>query len=240
MTMPYSRFLPTAFLALCAITISSAQTSAAQDPTAGLSLVVVSGESTVRRPPDIAYLTLTIESRGANPRDAQRQNADKSAAVQRALGDAGIARESIRTAGAWLEQEYDMVNGRRVSRGYVARTSLEVGVEDVVRAGEIADVGVQAGATGLDGVRFDLKDRPAAERDALRLAVENARDRAQAAAAGAGRNLDRIVKIEDTRVDGGGPRPMVMQARAAASAGTNFEPGMLEIQGRVTLTASMK
>jgi len=53
-------------------------------------------------------------------------------------------------------------------------------------------------------------------------------------------DVDRIVKIEDTRIDNGGPRPMMMQARAASSAGTNFEPGMLEIMGRVTLTASMK
>ncbi len=40
-------------------------------------------------------------------------------------------------------------------------------MDDVARAGEIADAAVQAGATSLEGVRFDLKDRAAAERDAL-------------------------------------------------------------------------
>jgi uncharacterized protein YggE len=217
-------------------------TAAAQspDPLSGVPLVVVTGEAIVRRAPDVAFVTISIESRAGNPRDAQRQNADKLAAVQRALTTAGVSRDGMKTVGAWLDQEYDMVNGRRTPRGYVSRNTLELRVEDVARAGEMADVAVQAGATGLGGVRFDLKDRAAAERDALRQAVENARDRADAAAKGAGRSLDRILRIEDQRADGGIPRPVVMMQAREASATTSFEPGMLEIPGRVTLTVSMR
>ena len=48
-------------------------------------------------------------------------------------------------------------------------------------------------------MRFDIQDREKVERDALRLAVADARSRAEAAAAGAGRTVDRIIKIEDAR-----------------------------------------
>jgi len=130
-----------------------------------------------------------------------------------------------------------------VPREYVARNTIEVRIDDLARVGDVLDAAVQGGATSSGGVRFDLRDRSAAEREALRLAVADARARADAAAAGAGRTIDRIVKIEDTR-DGPGPipRPMIgVMARAdAAAPPTPVEPATIEIRARVTLTASMK
>ena len=215
---------------------------AASQETAAAPAIVTTGESVVRRAPDVAYLTMAVESRAGSPRDAQRQNADTMAAVQKALASASVPRDALKTVAAWLDQQFDNVNGRRVSRGYVARNTLEVRVDEVGRAGELADVAVQAGATSLSGVRFDLKDRAGAERDAVRLAVENARDRAEAAAMGAGRNVDRVLRIEDSRAESIGPRSMalVAGARAGNEPATNFEPGLIEIAARVTLTVSMK
>ncbi len=240
------RILPTVAV-LFILSLAFAIPADAQDSgnnNSGPPVIVVVGESLVRRVPDVAYLNVSVESKAGNPRDAQRQNADTMAAVERALANAGIARDALRTIGAWLDQQYDFVNGKRVSRGYTARNTLEIRVDDVARAGEIADVAVQAGATAVSGVRFDLKDRTSAEREALRQAVEDARARADAAASGAGRTIDRVIRIEDARPDRG-PRPVqqtfaVARAAEASSAPTNFEPGMLEINAQVTLTVSMK
>ena len=203
--------------------------------------IVTTGEAVVRRAPDVAYLTLAVESRANSPRDAQRQNADAMASVQKELAAAGIPKDALKTRGLWLEQEFDFAGGRRTPRGYVARNTLEVRLDDVARAGELADAVVQGGATSLSGIRFDLKDRAAAEREALRLAVTDARGRADAAAGGAGRAVDRILKIEDSRAAVNVPRPMLMRADAASSAAqTAVEPGLIEISGYVTLTVSMK
>ena len=160
--------------------------------------IVTSGDAIVRRLPDVAYVTLAVESRARNPRDAQRANADAMSAVQKQLATAGIPKDAMRTLGLGLHQEFDNANGRRVARDFVARNTLDVRIDDVSRAGEIADAVVQGGATALEGIRFDLKDRAAAEREALRLAVADARGRAEAVAAGAGRSLDRILKIEES------------------------------------------
>ena len=132
-----------------------------------------------------------------------------------------------------------MVDGRRVARGFVARNSLQIRVDDLGRAGEVVDGAVQAGATSLNGIRFDLKDRAVAEREAVRLAVGDARGRIEAAAAGAGRGVDRVLKIEESRVDFAPPRPMVSLARAGAAT-TDIEPGLIEIRSQVVVTASMK
>lgn len=212
---------------------------AAQQPPPDVPVIVTSGRAIVRRAPDVAYLTLAVEFRARNPRDAQRGNAEAMSGVQKRLIDAGVPRDALRTLGLWLQQEFDIAGGRQVSRGYVARNMLEVRVDDVSRAGEIADAVVQGGATSLNGVRFDLKDRAAAEREAVRAAVADARERAGAAAAGSGATIDRILRIEDTRAESVVP-PQIAFARAEAPADTVVEPGLIELSAHVTLTVSMK
>jgi uncharacterized protein len=113
-------------------------------------------------------------------------------------------------------------------------------VDAVERTGEIIDALVQAGATSVDRVRFDVKDRAALEREALRLAVVDARARADAAAAGAGRTVDRVLRIDDSRQPEY-PKPMMMAARTAADAATTpVEAGSIEIRATVVLTVTIK
>jgi uncharacterized protein YggE len=220
--------------------LTVAASARAQEPPPAVPTIVTSGEAIVRHVPDVAYITLAVESRAKNPRDAQRANADAMNGAQRQLANAGIPKDAMRTLGLGLQQEFDNTNGRRVARDFVARNTLEVRIDDVTRAGEIADAVIQGGATALEGIRFDVKDRAAAEREALRLAVADARARADAAAAGAGRSVDRILKIEDLRADGGGPPPAPMMRMAEASVTTAVEPGLIDIRAHVALTVSMR
>jgi uncharacterized protein YggE len=223
--------------------VLAAPQAAAQPPDAANppNVVVTSGEAVVRHAPDRAFLTVTVEARAKSPRDAQRQNADAMTAVQQRLTLARVPKDAVRTLGYDLEQEFDFTQGRRVPREFVARNAIEVRVDEITRVGELLDVAVQGGATSVSGVRFDIQDREKVERDALRLAVVDARSRAEAAAAGAGRTVDRIIKIEDARDSGvmAIARPM-MTMKAAEAAQTPVEPGLVEIRARVTLTASMK
>jgi len=206
-------------------------------------VVVTVGEATIRRAPDRAFVIVSVETRAKSPREAQRLNAEAMTTVQQRLTQARLPQDAIRTTGYDLQQEFDFVQGRRVPREFVARNGIEVRLDDIARTGEILDAVVQSGATSVSGIRFDLQDRENAEREALRLAVADARARADAAASGAGRAIDRVLRIEDSRESGViPPRPMMrMMAGAAESAAqTPVEPGLIEIHSRVTLTALMR
>ena len=212
---------------------------AVQEPAAQSPVIVATGRAVVKRAPDVAFVTMTVESRAKGPRDAQRQNADAMASVIKRMGELGISKDALQTIGLTLHEDMDTTNGRRVSRGFVARNSVEVRIDDIARTGEIADAGVAAGAASIGGIRFDTKGRAAGEREALRLAVAEARARAEAMAAGAGRSLDRILKVEE----GAGARPPIPLQRTMAmraEAVTIVEPGLIELEAEVTLTASMK
>lgn len=210
---------------------------------AGPPVVVTTGEGIVRRPPDRAFVTLTTESRAKNPRDAQRANAAAMEAVQQKLRSARVSSDALRTLGYDLQLEYDFVNNRRIPREYVARNTIEIRVDEITRTGELLDLAVSSGATQVSGVRFDLKAREGAEREALKLAVENARGKAEAAASGAGRSLDRIVRVAEEGTSVQPPRPLMGMMARADVAGTPETPvsaGEIEIRARVTLTATVK
>lgn len=204
-------------------------------------LVVTAGEGVVQAVPDRAWMSVTAESRASTPREAQRKNADAMKPVLDRLRTAGIPAEAIKTSAYDLQPEFDFANNRRTLRGYVARNVVTVRIDTVDRAGELIDVAVTAGATSVDNIHFDVKDRARLEREALRLAVVDARARADAAAAGAGRMVDRIVRIDEAGVVPP-PMPVASFARvgAAADAAPPIAVGELEVRARVTLTVSIK
>ena len=218
---------------------ASAQQSSATDPP----LIVTTGEGLIRAVPDRAWITISAESRAANPREAQRRGAETMTPAIDKLRAAGIPSEAIRTVGYHLQQEWDFVNNRRVPRGYVARNTIEVRVDTIERIGELLELAVAEGATSVDGIRFDLKDRAKLEREALRLAVVEARADADAAAAGAGLTIERVLRIDAQRIAGGPvpmPRAALMREQAAASDAPPIEAGQVDIRAQVTLTSLLK
>ena len=235
------RFLIFALCVLCAPALGSAQssTSSSEGP-----VVVTTGEAVVKRAPDRAWVTIAAESRARTPVEAQKLNSDAMAAVLQQLKSFGLAPEAIRTAGYDLQPEFDYANNRQTLRGYLARNTVEVRVDDLSKLGPILGGAVGAGATNVRGVRFDLKDRDAAEREALQRAVADARARADAAASGAGVKVERVLRIEEQRGIALPPQPRIAMMRESAMQSDAGEPpiaaGEIEIRVAVTLTAIIR
>jgi uncharacterized protein YggE len=204
--------------------------------------VVTTGEGVVKRAPDRAWVNVTAESRAKSPQEAQKLNAAAMSAVLQKVKAAGIPEEAIQTASYDLQPEYDFNDGRRTLRAYVARNSVMVRVDALPRLGEVIETAVTSGATMIGGIRFDIKDREGVEREALRLAVADARRRAEALAAGADMKVVSVTRIEEQGSAQQPPRPMMMARteQLAVSAAPPVEPGELEITARVTLTAAIR
>ena len=208
-----------------------------------LAVIVTTGDGVVKQAPDRAWVTIAAESRARTAADAQRMNTDAMTAVIEKIKASGIAADAIQTSGYNLQPEFDYANGRQSLRGYVARNEVQVRVDALAKTGEVIAAAVGTGATNVSGVRMDLKERDSLERDALRRAVQDARQRANSAAAGAGVTIDRVIRVEEQRDVANGPRPipmMAMRAGEAAQAAVPIEAGQIEVRARVTLTASIK
>ena len=208
-------------------------------PPPGPPSIVTRGHATLKRVPNQAWVQIAAETRATSSAEAQRLAAEAMTSVQAALAKAGVAAEAMKTTGYSLQPDLEWSNGRSRVRGYIARNQIEVRVDALDRIGAVIDAAGASGATSMSGLRFDLKDRAAVEREALGLAVQDAMARAKAIAAGAGAGLGPIIRIDE---QGESPRPvpyMAMRAEAAAAPQTPISPGEIEIEASVVLTVAI-
>ncbi|HEX6464473.1 MAG TPA: SIMPL domain-containing protein [Vicinamibacterales bacterium] len=213
-------------------------------PPASPPVIVTTGEGIVKHAPDRVWVTIGAENRARTPQDAQQANAEAMNGVIARNKEKGIPADAIRTTGFVLQPEFDFQNGKQTLRDYVARNQVQIRVDAIDKAGDVIAAAVATGATNVSSVQFDLKDREAAEHQALRLAVQDARQRADAAAAGAGVQIDRVLRIEEMR-EGviPQPRPMAMampRAGVTADATVPLEAGDVELRAHVTMTVSIR
>lgn len=230
-------------LTLC-MGVLGAASAAAQAQGPPPAVIVTNGEGLVKRAPDRAWVTIGAESRARTAAEAQRLNTDAMTAVIERIKAAGIPSDAVQTTGYNLQPEFDYANGKQTLRGYVARNQVQVRVDTLAKTGDVITAAVATGATNVSGVRFDLKDRDAVEREALRLAVQDARGRASSIASGGGVAIDRVIRIEEQRDMIDGPRPvpmnMAMMRQEGAQAAVPLEAGEIEVRARVTLTVAIR
>ena len=193
-------------------------------------------------PPDRAFITLAIEARDSQPKVAQLAVAKASKTAMQALEGARLGPNALRTLSYSLQEEYDWQDRKRTLRGYVARNTIEVRIDEVTRVGEVLGIAVSTGVTSVSGLRFDTSEREQLERQALQQAVSQARAFAVAAAAGGGVTLGAILEIQQ---EGGfTPGPRVAYARSMAGdakgAAPPIEAGDIEIRAAARVRVSIR
>ena len=206
-------------------------------------VIATHGQASLKRAPDQAWVSIAAESRASTPAEAQRLNAEAMQGVNAALSRTGLASDTIRTTGYSLQPEMEYTNGRGRVKGYVARNQIEVRVDDLKKLSAVLDTAGTSGATSMAGLRFDITDRVAVEREALKLAVQDAMARIRAMASGAGVTVGSIVRIDDQYQTS--PPVYAMRAMGAGAGGgerveTPVSPGELEIRAQVMVTVSIK
>lgn len=207
-------------------------------------VVVTYGEATVKRAPDQAWLSLSTETRDTKADEARRMSAETMTIVQSKLLDLGLSADAIRTTGYNLTPEIEWKNGRGTVRGYLVRNQIDVRVDKLDRLGDVIDAANATRETALtiSGPRFGLKDEGAVETEALQLAVQVALGRAKAIAAGAGKVIGGIMRIEEQNLGGNLREPFLMRA-AMAKDDQNVETpivlGDIEVRVIVVLTAEL-
>jgi uncharacterized protein YggE len=230
-------------LALSALALRLGTAQAQSVPEVAQTITVV-GEGEASGTPDVAILSLSVQSEAPTAREVIDKNSAAMQQVIDALKRIGIPDKNLRTAGINLNP----VRGRQLPGdtqpppivGYQATNSLSVTVEPATKAGEAIDVAVGAGANAAGGVRFAVSDDAELQRRALDMAVKVSRAKADAMATAAGL---RIVGVRTMVDEGGQGVPVVRveaQALAADARGVAppIQPGELTLRARVRVVYS--
>jgi uncharacterized protein YggE len=189
----------------------------------GRQTIAVIGHGTVEAAPDRAVVTLGVqETRPTAQESQERVNAAMTQVLARLTGLA-IPRDRIRTIEINLLPQHR--NDGSIS-GYQAVQRISVTVDDLTLVGRVFDAAVAAGANLLDGVSFTLRDPSAYRSRALAMAVQDARNTANALAGAAGVSISRVLRIEEAGAQLPQPRSI---AFAAPATPTPVLPGTLSV-----------
>ncbi len=151
--------------------------------------------------PDLAKVRFRVETQSLTAQDAQLRNREIGANVMAALKKAGIRENEIETVDYRIEkiQEWDPKMEKMVDKGYRASNAFVISTKDLEKVGPLLDVGVQAGANNVESINFELSDAKQREVkvDALRKSTQNAREKAEALADGAGVRLGKLLSLSE-------------------------------------------
>jgi uncharacterized protein len=187
--------------------------------------ITVSGDGSATVTPDMATVTLGVETKGEDAQSALHSNATKMTAVIAAIKAQGIPDNKIQTSNLSLYQ--DSQNSL-----FVADNSVTVEIDAINNVGQVIDAAVDAGANNSWGVSFGLKDDSAARAQALQAAVAEARKHADSIATGLGVSVSGVGSASE--VSYSNPVPFRNAPVAAAvGASTPVQPGELQITATV-------
>ena len=195
--------------------------SSTASPDAG---VITSGDASVSKKPDTAFLYAGVESQQTTASAAQSDLASKAAKLIARVKALGVADKDLNTSGYSVGPVYTP-SGQTIS-GYQASEQLQITWHDVNTVGKALDGIVQEGGATNISASFGLADSKAAQAEARTLAIADARSRAQAMAAAAGVSLGRVTRISDITSSG---LPSARFAVAAAPAATQLPVGELNV-----------
>ena len=173
-------------------------------------LLSLSASGEAEAVPDLATITIGVETFGGDARAANASNSTKAAAVASALSAFGVTARDMQTANLSLSRiDYGPRKGQ-----FRANNMLTVRLHDVPKAGEAVAAATAAGANILGGPQLIIDDPEKANRGAYIAAYRAAHTRAEAYAEAAGMKIARVLTIRDGG-QGGGMVPDEAMAEAA-------------------------
>ncbi|HBG10688.1 MAG: SIMPL domain-containing protein [Limnochordia bacterium] len=197
----------------------------------------VSGTAVVTGDPDIAYITVGVETQNPSAEKAAQDNASIMAQVLAALREMGLTEKEVSTSGYNIWGSTQTVNRgtdkEETVTTYWVQNRINITTKNLDSVGEIVDRAVKAGANQVQGIRFDVQDKQALQLEALKLAVQQGMGKAEAMAEAAGVTLGELVSMSESYSS---YAPMVRAvAYADAAVGTSISPGEVEVSASVQM-----
>ncbi len=205
--------------------------------------VTVSGTGVINIKPDTATITLGVSETAKGAVEAQATVNKKIAAVKKALIKEGAKEEDISVSDLSVWGNYDYSGDTQKLTGYTASHTLNITTADMDAVGPLIDAALGAGANQLQGVAFTAENNDAAYDQALKLAVEKAREKAEVLAAAAGLKLGALETLAEGDTYNYGP---YVNAKYAAADGagegapTQVDTGSVTVSATVTAVFSLE
>lgn len=206
------------------------------------STITVSGEGKVTATPDIAQVTLGVQTKRLDTSEAVVTQLEKAmTATLKALKDAGVDEKDISTQQLSLNPIYDWTENGQIFRGYEGNQTLIVKVRKLDSVGGVVSAASRAGSNQVGGISFTIDEPKVLQAEAREKAIADAKAQAIKLADQLDVHLGDLMNFSE----GGGyypPTPYARMDSAMGSTGGGAKEESLVIpagQQDITVNVSM-
>ncbi|RVT73359.1 DUF541 domain-containing protein [Flavobacterium sufflavum] len=195
--------------------------------------ITVSGEGKVKVVPDQATITATVETKGNVAKDVKKLNDDQMDAVLKLIKKMNLAPADYRTQRVALNPQYDYEKKKTT---YNATQTVEIIVRDLNKYDELMEGLVSQGINRIDNVVFQSSKLAQYESDARKLAMKEAKHKAEDYVSVLGQKIGKAITINDNSQTYY-PQPVyAMRKMEMSDSGASKETLAV---GEITITANV-
>jgi uncharacterized protein YggE len=199
--------------------------------------LTVTGTGAASAAPDTATIRIGVETQGDTAAAALDANSAQAAALIAEAKARGVESRDIQTSGLSLYPVYDQRSPDRneapMIAGYNVSNEVAIRLRDMASVGETLGALVGAGANQMRGITFEIEDDTALLDEARKLAVVDARRKAEVYATAAGVKLGAIQSISEAGESAPHPGGPMMRSMAADSVPVEAGENALSVSVQV-------
>lgn len=195
--------------------------------------ITVKGTGLITVKPDTVVINSGVDSADPDIGVALDENNKIMTKIFKGLNELGINKDQIKTSNyhVYLYKPYNR-EGNEVEE-YRVSNSIIINIKDLEIVDTVLDKLVTLGANKIDSIRFTSQDRETFKRDLMKMAVKDARSKAEFLAELENMKVVEVLSILEDGASSGGPEPFKAKMSVQLDS---FAPPIAE--GSETITAS--
>lgn len=201
-----------------------------------LRTITVKGQAEIKIVPDKAIVNLGVIIFKLELAKAKEEHDRIVLAVLAAAKKAGVSKENIKTDYLNIQPRYRKTGVERVFLGYDVRQSIIATVENVEGVEDILSSVLEAGANQVNGIKFLTSELRKHKDEARSLALDAAKEKAEAMARRLGQKIGRPISI--TEEAAARVIPSMSNIIRVTDAGVGEVEGTM-VAGRIAISAKV-
>jgi hypothetical protein len=165
--------------------------------------ITVEGEGRATGKPDIATISLSVDSKGEQVAAAQEKNTETMNTIIKEVKALGIDEKDVQTTNynVYEDKYWDPETGEDKSNGWVVSQQITIKIRDTSKIADVLTVGGKNNATNIVGPNFTIDDTSNLKAEARKEAIAEATKKAKELAKTLGVRLEKIIGYTEWTTD---------------------------------------
>ncbi len=180
--------------------------------------ISVVGKGTVSGAPDTAKISFKVITKEADAKKAQEKNTLKmNKVIKNIKSKFSIEQSNLQTSQYSLTPRYKYQQNQAPELiGMEVLSELTVRLDDLSKVSELINFLASSEVSEIGTINFQIKDSSLLEKEALRLAFKDAKEKAETLAKQAKLSINTVKSITESTAISGGPMPLRMEKMMAS------------------------